>query len=173
MTDPRRVLLCCHDAGGTVPPMLALATELVARGHDVVWISQPSVEHHTSTAGCRFMPFDGLGDYDATLSIEEQPELAMALMTGAAVGDQVIDVCGSERIDAAVIDCNLASVAAATESLGLPSAVLLHSMYRTYVDVWLGEWWPLFAPSVDAARARTTDCPPPPAGPTCSPDTTG
>jgi UDP:flavonoid glycosyltransferase YjiC (YdhE family) len=154
MTEARRVLLCCHDAGGTVPPMLAIATELVARGHDVVWISQPSVERRASAAGCRFMRFDGLGDYDATRSIEEQPELAMALMTGTAVGDQVIDVCGTERIDAVVIDCNLASVAAATESLGLPSAVILHSMYRTYVDVWLGEWWPVFAPSIDAARAR-------------------
>ncbi len=154
MRPARRVLLCGHDAGGTVPPMLALADELVARGHEVVWVSQPSVERRARAAGCRFVPFAGLGDYDSRLEIEAQPELAMALMTGRAVGDQVVELCRAEHIEAAVVDGNLATVASAIESLGLPSAVLLHSMLRTYVDVWLGEWWPFFAPGVAEARAH-------------------
>ena len=37
------VLLTCHDAGGTIPPVLAVAEALIARGNEVVILSQPSV----------------------------------------------------------------------------------------------------------------------------------
>jgi len=37
----RTILLTCHDAGGTVPPMLAIAEALRAVGHRVVMLSQP------------------------------------------------------------------------------------------------------------------------------------
>ncbi len=40
----RSYVLVCHDAGGTVPPMLALAGALIRAGATVTLLSQPSVE---------------------------------------------------------------------------------------------------------------------------------
>ena len=56
-------------------------------------------------------------------------------------------------VDVTLTDANLAGALAAAESLDVPSAVLLHSMYRTYVDVWMGEVWPLLGDLVNATRA--------------------
>jgi UDP:flavonoid glycosyltransferase YjiC (YdhE family) len=148
----RRFLLCGHNAGGTVPPMLALAQGLVARGSEVTWLSQPSVRARAVAAGCRFVPFDEAGDYAVDQAIEEQIELTMRVMTGIEIGDQLLRVVEDEHIDSVVVDCNLASGAAAAERVDRPSAVLFHCMYRTFIDVWLGELWPFLAPAVNDAR---------------------
>jgi MGT family glycosyltransferase len=148
----RHVLLVGHDAGGTVPPMLALAQELVGRGHAVTWLSQPSVRERATVAGCRFTPFDGIGDYDARRPIEEQIDLAMPVIAGNEIGDQLLGIVSADHVDAVVVDCNLSGAGAAAESLDLPSAVLLHSMYKTFTDVWFGELWPFMATAINARR---------------------
>ena len=78
MSESRRFLLVGHNAGGTVPPMLAVAQEMVRRGHDVTWLSQPSVRDRAVAAGCRFEPLVALDDYDPGIAIEEQLDLALA-----------------------------------------------------------------------------------------------
>jgi UDP:flavonoid glycosyltransferase YjiC (YdhE family) len=132
--------------------MLALAQELVARGHHVTWLSQPSVEQRAVAAGCQFTAFDRLVNYDARTTLEEQADLAMTATTGAEIGGQLLAVVDDEHIDAVILDCNLAGAAAAVETLDLVSAVLLHSMYKTFTDVWLGELWPFMAPAINATR---------------------
>jgi hypothetical protein len=62
--SPARFLLAVIDAGGTVPPALSLAAELVNRGHQVRVLADPTIKsppgrldapsppgmrHHTST----------------------------------------------------------------------------------------------------------------------------
>ena len=150
--EPRRFLLVGHNAGGTVPPMLALAQAMVRRGHDVTWLSQPSVRDRAVAAGCRFEPLAGLGDYDTGTAIEEQLELAMVGIAGLEIGEQLIARVEQHDTDAVVVDCNLASAAAAAESLDAPSALLFHSMFKTFSDVWFGELWPFLAPAVNDAR---------------------
>ena len=56
------------------------------------------------------------------------------------------------RADLIVVDANLAGGLAAAEKLDQPSAVLLHSLYRTYVDTWFGELWPLLEPAINETR---------------------
>jgi MGT family glycosyltransferase len=53
-----------------------------------------------------------------------------------------------------VLDCNLAGAAAAVETLGAPSVLLLHSMFVTFTDVWFAEIWPLVAPIINETRER-------------------
>ena len=66
MTDrrqtTRRVLLTLHDAGGTVPPMIAIAQALCHAGHEVTVLAQPSVEARAVAAEATFVPFTALGD---------------------------------------------------------------------------------------------------------------
>jgi hypothetical protein len=78
-------LVVCHDAGGTIPPVIALAEALVERAHDVTVLSQPSVRRRA-------------------------------------------------------------------ETLDVPTAVLLHSMWATYTDVWFADLWPVLGEPVNDTR---------------------
>lgn len=145
-----RFLLALHDAGGTVPPMQAIAGELAGRGHDVVVLGQPSVRERMEAAGATFEPFSTLPDYDHTKGFEEQLELVGPAMVGHEVGEDLLRL----DADACLVDCNLAGALSAAETTGTPSAVLLHSVLRTYVDIWFGELWPLLAPGIAETRTR-------------------
>ena len=86
------VLLTCHDAGGTIPPVLALAEAFVARGSEVVILSQPSVRSRAEAAGCTFVAFTEIGDYKARQSLEEQLDVVIPAVTGKTIGDDVVEV---------------------------------------------------------------------------------
>ena len=133
--------------------MLALAEALVSRRHEVFVLSQPSVRNRAEAAGCTFVAFSNLPDYEARKPIEEQLDLVFPAMTGKEVGDDLLALARDRRIDAVVVDANLVGGLAAAETLGSPSVVLLHSMYKTYVDTWFGELWPLLEPAVNETRS--------------------
>ena len=147
-----RTVLVSHDAGGTIPPMLAIGSALLARGHDVTVVGQPSIRSRAETAGAGFVAFSGLPDYDRGRSLEEQLELAGEAITGRGPGDDLLAVAADAGADLVVVDCNLAGAAAAAETLACPSALLLHSMYRTFVDVWFGTYWPFMEPGINETR---------------------
>src|SRR5215204_5621259 len=52
-----RFLLALIDAGGTVPPAIGLAAELVRRGHEVHVLADPTIEASARSAGCAFSPW--------------------------------------------------------------------------------------------------------------------
>ncbi len=132
--------------------MVALVQAMVARGHEVTVLSQPSVETRAVEAGAEFVELDLYGDYDRGTAIEEQLDLVLPITTGPVIGEQLIVLANGWGIDALVVDCNLAGVAAAAESLEQPSALLFHSMYATFTDVWYAELWPLLASFVNESR---------------------
>src|SRR3954468_21043158 len=164
-------LLVCHDAGGTIPPVLALTEAMVARRHRgivlsqpcrramgarrrrVIVLSQPCVRARASAAGADFVPFSEIADYAPRRALEEQLDIVVRAMTGRSIGDDLIALVREHEVDAVVVDANLAGALAAAESLPQPSIVLLHSMYETYVDTWFGEVWPFLAPAVNETRA--------------------
>ena len=145
-------LLALHDAGGTVPPMMAIAQALVARGHTVTALGQPSVERPARRAGCDFVAFTA-PDYETDRPIEEQLETAMELMAGKTPGDELLRTIEATGAEVVVVDANLAGVAAAAESSPCRSAVLFHSLYATYVDTWFGDLWPFVSPAINETRA--------------------
>ena len=147
-----RLLLTLHDAGGTVPPVLALAEAAAGRGHEVTVLAQPSVRRRAEAAGARVMTFSSLPDYDHRRSFDDQLELIGAAIVGRAVGDDLVRVAADVAADAVVVDANLAGALAAAETLAVPTTVLLHSMYATYTDVWFADLWPLLAGAVNDTR---------------------
>ncbi len=147
------VLFVLHDAGGTVPPVLALGAALVGRGHEVVVLSQPSVATRAAAVGASFVPFSSLPDYARDVLLEEQLELAVPATSGREVGDDLLRAAAEHGADLVVVDANLAGALAAAETLHRPSAVLLHSMYATFVRTWFADLWPLLGPIVDDTRA--------------------
>lgn len=137
-----------------MPPRLALGEGLLRRGHDVLVLAQPSVRSRAEAIGCDFRAFESLPDYDVRQPLEAQLELTMAAIAGHRIGDELVQVAREIGADLVVVDANLTGALAAAETLDLPSAVLLHSVYRTYVDVWFGQLWPLLADLVNATRSR-------------------
>jgi len=148
----RRVLFTTHDAGGTVPPMLALAETYVARGDTVVVLSQPSVRARATAAGCTFVPFSELPDYAPRRAIEDQLDLSLRATTAQTIGDDVLAVAKEHASDLLVVDANLAGALAAAEQLDRPSAVLLHSMYTTFVTSWFADYWSFLEPGINETR---------------------
>jgi UDP:flavonoid glycosyltransferase YjiC (YdhE family) len=141
-------LLVCHDAGGTIPPVIALVEALVAAGHEAPVLAQPSVQRRAEAAGATFRAFSTLGDYDHSRAFEEQLDLIGAAIVGREVGDDLLAI----PADVVVVDANLAGALAAAETLDVPTAVLLHSMWATYTDVWFSALWPLLADAVNDTR---------------------
>lgn len=154
MMTLRRFLLACHDAGGTVPPMLALAQALNDRGHKVLMLSQPSVRKRAEASGCHFSAFSSVPDYEPGKMLEEQIAVAVPLLTGQPVGDDLLRVARAHAVDLVVVDANLAGCLAAAETLEQPSVVVLHSMYATFVDTWFADIWPLLEPAINETRDR-------------------
>ncbi|CAN5502065.1 hypothetical protein BH18ACT1_BH18ACT1_06420 [soil metagenome] len=147
-----RFLLTCHDAGGTIPPALALAQALRSRGYPVSMLSQPSVRERAEAAGCRFTAFSTVADYRRDTAIEEQVAVAVPVLTGRSVGDDLLALVEAQAVDVVVVDANLAGVLAAAETLAQPSVVLLHSMYATFVETWFAHIWPLLGTAVNETR---------------------
>ncbi len=148
----RSFLLTCHDAGGTVPPMLALAESLLQGGHDVLMLSQPSVRRRAEAAGCAFAAFTNIVDYAPRTALEDQIELVVPALTAKTVGDDIVALGKLHAVDLVVVDANLGGALAAAESLSQPSAVLLHSMYKTFVDIWFADLWPFLEPAINDTR---------------------
>ena len=128
----RHVLVVCHDAGGNIPPVIALARSLVLRGHRVSILSQPSVGRRAVDAGCGFFPFSGVGDYRRDRLLEEQLDVAAAALIGPTVGEDLLTVVERQTVDLVIVDADLAAALAAAEALDQPSVALFHHMYATY-----------------------------------------
>src|SRR5438045_1955793 len=116
------VLFVLHDAGGTVPPVLAFAEQLVARGDDVTVLSQPSVRARAEAAGCRFVQAR-LPDYDLNTEIEQQVTVAFPAVAGTELGEDLLAIALTDDVDVVVVDPNVAGALAAAESLACPSVV--------------------------------------------------
>lgn len=74
-----RFLLAVIDAGGSVPPALGLAAELVRRGHQVRVLADPTIETSAKSAGCSFSAWQEAPHFN---SRAEQTALIAALESG-------------------------------------------------------------------------------------------
>jgi MGT family glycosyltransferase len=67
-----RFLLATIDGGGTAPPAMGTAAELVRRGHAVTVLTDPTLEESARAAGCAFRPWRAAPSF---ASVAEQTEL--------------------------------------------------------------------------------------------------
>src|SRR3954470_1273523 len=74
-----RFLLATIDGGGTVPPELGIASELVRRGHTVTVLADPTVAASARAAGCAFFAWRAAPHF---ASVEEQTAFLAAFESG-------------------------------------------------------------------------------------------
>lgn len=132
--------------------MLATAAALTNRGHQVTILSQPCVKNRAIALGCDFLSFSNTDDYRRDVALEEQLDRTIPVLVEASVGNDLVNAAHNTEADVVVVDPNLSGAIAAAETLDVPSAVLLHSLFRTFVDLWFGELWSLLAEPINATR---------------------
>jgi MGT family glycosyltransferase len=138
-----RFLLALIDAGGTVPPALGLATELIRRGHQVRVLSDPTVQPHAEAVGCQFSPwreaphFDSRAAQTAVIATAEgrnpyRAVQALRAYLGKAVtrrfASDVVRSVAEFPVDVVLSD-PLPGMLLGAQASGLPTAALLANVY--------------------------------------------
>lgn len=139
-----RILFVTWDGGGNVPPVLALAARLGARGHEVAVLGSASLSGRVAAEALPFSPRLPAEEWDAT---------AQALDVAAAVR--------RESADLVVVDYMLPGALCGARATGLPTAALVHTLYTAnLVD---GDLGPMsMAATVDGITATRTQLGMPP-----------
>src|SRR5215217_264173 len=138
-----RFLLAVIDGGGTVPPAMGLAAELVRRGHQVHVLGDPTIEPSARSAGCTFSPWrdaphvNSRSEQTAMIAAIEgrNPLRALRAVKDFAGKDMTrrfaTDVAATMRefpVDAVLAD-GLPGILIGAQATGLPTATLLAQTY--------------------------------------------
>ena len=157
-----RLLFVSWSGGGNTAPTYPLVRHLVARGHQVTLLGQYAQEETARALGATFAPL-GVPDWTAGKSLEEESDAFFALLFGPAVAAAVREEIQREPPGVIVVDCMLASGLAAVEVSGLPSAALVHVLYKQLVQGTMGDLWTAMMPTINATRTglglRAVDSP--------------
>ncbi|HWJ61147.1 MAG TPA: glycosyltransferase [Acidimicrobiales bacterium] len=134
-----RFLLATWDGGGTIPPELGLAAELVDRGHEVAVLSDDTVEHDAAAAGAAFAPWQRapqarardeeralIRDWEVKSPLAQIRQIGDLLLFGPASlhAADVADAISEHRPDVLIVDALLTGATAAAERSGLPTAAI-------------------------------------------------
>jgi MGT family glycosyltransferase len=132
------------DGGGTIPPALGTAAELVRRGHSVTVLADPTVAASAQSAGCRFTPwrtaphFDSLADQTALIAAVEggNPVRRFAairdLLTSGSTARYTADVVAAVHqypVDAVLAEAALPGILIGALATGRPTAALMANVY--------------------------------------------
>ncbi len=132
------ILFVTIDAGGNVPPALAIARELEARGHHVVFLAHAGQKGVVEGAGLGFTAFAETRAWDhskPSSAVRTISDYAYAASSRRMTHD-FLTAARTVKADLAVVDCMLPGIVGAARTVGLPCAVLFHSFYA----FWNGPW---------------------------------
>lgn len=158
---PRRFLFASWEGGGNVPPLVQLAQELVARGHEVRVLGEPCHRGEFDGAGAAFESWrraphrhdrrpesEFLRDWEAKSPPHALQLLAERLIFGpAAAYAEDLREALSHRPDAIVVADMLFGAMAAAEASGIPSAI-----FAAHVYLYPAPGLPTFGPGFTPAR---------------------
>jgi UDP:flavonoid glycosyltransferase YjiC (YdhE family) len=124
-----RVLVVTWAPGGNLPPMLAVASLLDRRRHEVTVLASGGTRDAAEALGLAVTGFGRSPDPDTTVAFEAQADLIMASSAGVEIALDVRDVLDELRPDVAVVDCMLPAAIAAARATATPAVSLVHFLY--------------------------------------------
>lgn len=132
------------DAGGTLPPMMGVAAELVRRGHEVLVLADPTAEDVARAAGCRYLRWQTAPQIG---SVAEQTAMITEFETGSPLrrlrrvrervlvgpagffARDVIDAATRHAADAVLVEGTVPGMVIGAEATGRPFAALMANIY--------------------------------------------
>jgi hypothetical protein len=138
-----RALVVTWGPGGNLPPLLAAARLLVARGHEVTMLASAETRAAAEQAGLPVVGLRRSPDPDVRVAFEAQAERMMSTAAGAAIALDTRDAIDELRPDLMVADCMLPAALAAGEAAATPTASVVHFLYGLARQVMLrtGDSW--------------------------------
>ena len=144
MSESKRFLFVTWDGGGNVPPELALARRLRARGHAVRVLADPTIEPDVRASGCEFSAWttaphrttrDRSGDIFKDYEIKSPMKMIdtymrefLAVPAPRWVADTRAEL-EARPADVVVVDFALPAALIAPQALGLPTATLMPNIW--------------------------------------------
>jgi UDP:flavonoid glycosyltransferase YjiC (YdhE family) len=132
-----KILFVMVDGGGNIPPQLAVARALAARGVEVRVLGHFGIRERVEAAGLTFEPFTDGTHFDPTI----QRSLA-AIMAGftrvaadRSLGRCVVKAARQHNVDAVVVDMILTAGIPEIVDSGIPTIVFVHCFYRAVQDL--------------------------------------
>jgi len=134
-----RFLLATWDGGGTIPPELGFAAELVSRGHEVVVLGDDTIESDAAAAGATFVPWQRapharardvdralIRDWELRNPLAQVRQIGDLLFFGPAAlhAADVSEAIEQHTPDVLIVDALLTGASAAAEHSGLPTAAV-------------------------------------------------
>ncbi len=129
------ILFVTWDGGGNVPPALALANEVAARGHGVRVMGHPQQRATVEAAGLTFHPFPTARQFDSTA--ENSPPTVVRMFGDRAMGRDVLAELETAGADLVVVDCLLFGALEAVRTSGQRYVVLEHFFDKYLRGHWL------------------------------------
>ena len=130
------ILLVTIEAGGNIPPLMAIVRDAIERGHKVFVLSEPCMEDEVMSAGAKFVAFkehftktdrktDMFKDY---LGFKYRNYGFENVIFGPAkiVARETMEIIKREGIDVAVLDFFMTGSAIAAKAAGIPYSFVFH-----------------------------------------------
>jgi MGT family glycosyltransferase len=144
MNETKRYLLVSWDGGGNLGPELAIARRLVARGHAVRLLGDPTLEREAHASGCTFSSWttaphkrgpgrehDVFKDYELRSPLQLIDAYMREFLAAPAprwVADTLAEL-EARPVDAVLVDFALPAALIAARKLGLPTATLMPNIW--------------------------------------------
>jgi UDP:flavonoid glycosyltransferase YjiC (YdhE family) len=135
-----KVLFVVFDGGGNIPPELAVARALRARGAEVRFLGHHGVRQRVEADGFGFEAFTPATHFDPTV---QRPLLGMmASMVRVAMdrrlGREAVRAARRHHADVVVVDVLLTAAIYEVAAQGFPTVVFGHCFHRTLQDLAAG-----------------------------------
>jgi UDP:flavonoid glycosyltransferase YjiC (YdhE family) len=132
------------EGGGNVPPMLGLARRLIARGHRVTVLGDPTIREEAEHVGCRFVPWrraphrttlrpedDLLRDWEEGSSIAMLRRYRDRFITAPApaYAADTLEALEAASPDVVVPEYTLFGALMAAEASGIPTAAIVPNVW--------------------------------------------
>jgi UDP:flavonoid glycosyltransferase YjiC (YdhE family) len=124
-----RALVITWAPGGNLPPMVAAAGLLAARGHDVEVLGSAATRPAVEAAGFAVHPYRRAPEPLTQIAFEAHAESMLGIAAGADIALDVRDLFADEHYDLAVVDCMLPAALSGVRAVGVPVASLVHFLY--------------------------------------------
>ncbi len=137
MTVRGRILIATWDGGGNTPSAFNLGARLVRQGHAVRLVGWESMAARAAVAGVEFTTYSSVPPWPAGLTLEDGWEdRVLPALLGPATKDDIVSEARDFVPDIVVVDCMLGAGFDAAPTLGLPTAVLVHILYSSFMYEW-------------------------------------